>query len=57
MKDRKQSKWTAVDTLYWIGAGLVSLGLGMVALSLGAMALGGFCLFGAYAADGREGGE
>lgn len=53
--DNKGHKWTAVDTLYWLGGALLSLAAGMAALPLGLAAAGGFCLAGAYLVD--RGGE
>ncbi|WP_294855631.1 hypothetical protein [uncultured Oscillibacter sp.] len=49
----KKRKWRAVDALYWLGGGLVSVGVGLVTLpAAGLIAAGAFCLLGAYLSDG-----
>lgn len=51
----KQRRWGAVDVLFWLGGGLVSLGVGLWALpAAGLVAAGTFCLLGAYLSDGAS---
>lgn len=51
----KKRKCRAVDTLYWLGGGLVSVGVGLWVLpAAGIIAAGGFCLLGAYLSDGAS---
>lgn len=58
----KKRKWRAVDALYWLGGGLVSVGVGLWVLpAAGLIAAGAFCLLGSYLSDGtpqpRKGGD
>lgn len=52
----KNRKWTAVDTLFWLGGCLVSVGVALWALPAGLIAAGAFCLAGGVLID-RSGGR
>lgn len=55
--ESKKPKWTMVDTLYWLGAVMVSAALGLCHLAVGLASAGVFCLAGAWLVDkGRGGG-
>lgn len=47
----KKRPWSVVDTLYWLGGGLIAAGIGLWALPAGLVAAGGFCLAGAVLVD------
>lgn len=47
----KRRRWSVVDTLYWLGGGLVSVGVGLWSLPAGLVAAGAFCLAGAVLVD------
>lgn len=51
MKEPKRKKWTLVDSLFWLGAGLISVGIGLLAVPVGVIAAGGFCILGAVLID------
>lgn len=51
----ERRKWTAVDTLFWLGAGLVSAGVALWALPAGLVAAGAFCLLGGVLIDRAQG--
>lgn len=54
----KKRKWRAVDALYWLGGGLVSVGIALWVLpAAGLIAAGGFCLLGSYLNDGPQPGK
>lgn len=54
----KASKWTVVDTLFWLGGALVSAGAGLLALPAGLITAGVFCLVGCVLVDlGSETGK
>lgn len=54
--DKKGNKWTAVDTLYWLGGLLVSGGIALALPCAGLIAAGAFCLVGAWLTDRSRGG-
>ncbi len=54
--DKKGPGWTLVDSLYWLGTGLLSLAAGLLSLPGGVAVLGAGCLLGAWLID-RSGGE
>lgn len=47
----KQKRWSVVDTLYWLGGGLMAAGIGLWSLPAGLIAAGVFCLVGAVLVD------
>lgn len=47
----KGKKWTAVDSLYWLGGGLIALGAGLWSLPAGLVCAGAFCLLGGVLID------
>lgn len=52
----KLKKWTVVDTLFWVGGGLIAVGIGLWALPAGVIATGVLCLAGGVLID-RSGGR
>ena len=54
--DKKGQKWTVADTLFWLGAALISGAGALLNVSLGMVVSGGFCLFAWFLID-HSGGE
>ena len=55
----KKKSWSVVDTLFWLGGGLVATGTSLWSLPAGLIVAGVFCLVGAVLVDlsanlGRE---
>lgn len=50
-----KKKWTTVDTLYWLGSGLMALGVGLRSLPSGLVVAGAFCLLGGFLIDRAQG--
>lgn len=55
--DKKGRNWTMVDTLYWLGAALLSLAAGALAAPAGLAVAGVGCLAGAWLIDRSGGGK
>lgn len=51
----KKGRWTAVDTLFWLGGCLVSAGMALLALPAGLISAGVFCLAGGVLIDRSAG--
>lgn len=52
----KLKNWTLVDTLFWLGGGLIAVGVGLWAVPAGLIAAGMLCLAGGVLID-RSGGK
>lgn len=59
MNDKKESRLSPVDLLFWGGCFLISLGLGLLwGLPVGLISGGASCLTGSYLSDaGKRGGR
>lgn len=55
-KKKRQWRWTTVDTLFWIGACLVSGGVGWLNPPVGLITAGAFALLGSFLTDRACGG-
>lgn len=57
--DKKGRKWTVVDTLFLLGAGLISGAAALWAVPVGLFVAGGFCILAGFLIDssGGSGGE
>ncbi len=51
VKCERRYRWTVVDTLYWVGAALISGGAGWLLPPAGLIAAGVFVLAGAWLID------
>ncbi len=49
--ETRNGRWTAVDTLYWLGGALISGGFGCLLLPLGLISAGVFAILGAVLID------
>lgn len=53
--DKKGCKWTAVDTLFLLGAGLISGAAALWAVPAGMLVAGVFCILGGLLIDHSDG--
>lgn len=53
--DKKRHGWTLVDTLYLLGAGLISGAAALWAVPVGLLTAGGFCILAGLLIDRSDG--